>query len=170
MWVESKEVERRLERFKAAAKDAGIKLTHQRLQIFKTVASSLEHPSAEVVHRSVQLNTPTVSLDTVYRTLWLLTDLGLVTTLRPRQDSVRFDANVDNHHHYICTRCGLVRDLEIGALEPLKIPDTLSDFGHVVSAHVEVRGICDLCAKQRLSGHSNREDHPLGAHEKASHS
>jgi Fur family peroxide stress response transcriptional regulator len=151
--VESKEVERRLERFKAAAKEAGIKLTHQRLQIFQAIASSLEHPSAEAVHRAVQATTPTVSLDTVYRTLWLLTDLGLLTTLGPRQDSVRFDANVENHHHYVCTRCGLVRDFKSDDLEPLKIPDEVNGFGRVVSAHVEVRGICDPCAKQAPSSH-----------------
>lgn len=145
--VEDKEVEKRLERFKNAAKDAGIKLTHQRLEIFQAVASSLEHPSAEAVHRAVQENTPTVSLDTVYRTLWLLTDLGFLNTLGPRQDSVRFDANVENHHHYVCTRCGLVRDFESDDLNTLKIPNAVSRFGLVQSAHVEVRGICDRCRK-----------------------
>jgi Fur family peroxide stress response transcriptional regulator len=156
--VESKEVERRLERFKGAARDAGIKLTHQRLEIFQAVASSLEHPSAEAVHRAVQASTPTVSLDTVYRTLWLLTDLGLLATLGPRQDSVRFDANVENHHHYVCTRCGLVRDFESDELNALKFPDTVNDFGQVVSAHLEVRGICDLCAKQPSSSHPQEEN------------
>lgn len=160
MHVEGKEVERRLERFKAAAKEEGIKLTHQRLQIFQAVASSLEHPSAEAVHRAVQATTPTVSLDTVYRTLWLLTDLGLLTTLGPRQESVRFDANVENHHHYVCTRCGLVRDFKSDDLEPLKIPDEANDFGRVVSAHVEVRGICDLCLEQSPSDQPREEKDP----------
>jgi Fur family peroxide stress response transcriptional regulator len=141
------EVERRLEHFKTAAKDAGVKLTHQRLEIFRAVASSLDHPSAEAIHRDVQLTTPTVSLDTVYRTLWMLTDLGLLTTLGPRQESMRFDANVASHHHYVCTRCGLVRDFESAHLNNLKVPDTVAHFGQVLSARVEVRGICDGCAK-----------------------
>ena len=148
MTVGNKEVGRRLERFKVAAKDAGVKLTHQRLVIFGAVASSLEHPSAEAVHRAVQATTPTVSLDTVYRTLWLLTDLGLLNTLGVRQESVRFDANVDAHHHYVCTRCGLVRDFESEALDALEIPNTVSHFGEVASTHVEVRGICNRCAKE----------------------
>ncbi len=147
MKVEQTEVGRRLERFKAVAREAGIKLTHQRLEIFRAVASSLEHPSAETVYRAVRSTTPTVSLDTVYRTLWLLTDLGLLTTLGARQDSVRFDANVQDHHHYVCTRCGLVRDFESDDLQALKIPDSVNDFGQIVSAHVEVRGICERCAK-----------------------
>lgn len=163
MEIECEEVERRLERFKAAAKDAGIKLTHQRLVILQAVASSLEHPSAEAVHRAVQASTPTVSLDTVYRTLWLLTDLGLLNTLGPRQDSVRFDANVENHHHYVCTRCGLVRDFESDDLNALKIPETVNHFGRVVSTHVEVRGICDRCAKQTSSSHLPGQDGPPGS-------
>jgi Fur family peroxide stress response transcriptional regulator len=161
--VEGKEVERRLERFKAAARDAGIKLTHQRLEIFRAVASSLEHPSAEAVHRAVQATTPTVSLDTVYRTLWRLKDLGLLTTLGQRQDSVRFDANVESHHHYVCTRCGLVRDFESDDLSALEIPDTVNRLGQVVSAHVEIRGICDRCARRQTRSHPQREhDAPRG--------
>ena len=149
MRVDETEVQRRLERFKAVARDAGLKLTHQRLEIFKAIASSLEHPSAEFVHQTVQATMPTVSLDTVYRTLWLLTDLGLATTLGPRQDSVRFDANVENHHHFICTRCGLVRDFESNDLNALQIPDTVHHFGRIESTHLEVRGVCDQCTKER---------------------
>ncbi|MCK7479895.1 MAG: transcriptional repressor [Candidatus Moduliflexus flocculans] len=59
------------------------------------MASSLEHPDADAVFRAVRKRVPTVSIDTVYRTLWMLNDLGLVTTLGPRRESVRFDANLD---------------------------------------------------------------------------
>ena len=148
MKVESIKVERRLEQFKAAAKEAGVKLTHQRLEIFREIASSLEHPDAETVFRAVQARMPTVSLDTVYRTLWMLNDLGLITTLGPRRESVRFDANLEHHHHYVCVRCGLTRDFESAALNALHIPDGVKDFGSVVTTQVQVRGICDSCAKK----------------------
>ena len=148
MKVKGEEIEQRVERFRAAARAAGVKLTHQRLMIFEAVASSLEHPSAEAVHRAVQATVPTVSLDTVYRTLWLLTDLGLLNTLGVRQESMRFDANVERHHHYVCSRCGLVRDFESDDLDALKIPRTVERFGQVVSTHVEVRGVCERCAKK----------------------
>ena len=148
MKVENTQVEGRLAHFKAVAKEASVKLTHQRLEIFRAVASSMEHPSAEAVFKAVQKTMPTVSLDTVYRTLWLLTDLGLLTTLGPRQDSVRFDANLGDHHHYLCVRCGLVRDFESAEINALPIPDAVNRFGEVVSAHVEVRGVCAKCAKE----------------------
>ena len=149
MRVENTEVERRLEKFKAAAREAGVKLTHQRLEIFREVAASLEHPDAEAVFRAVQGRMPTVSLDTVYRTLWMLNDLGLVTTLGPRRESVRFDANLEHHHHYVCVRCGLARDFESHELNTLRIPDAVKGLGSVVATHVEVRGICESCAKEK---------------------
>lgn len=145
MVIEDQEVERRLAQFKSVVKRAGIKLTHQRLEIFRAVASSVEHPSAEAVYRTVRATMPTVSLDTVYRTLWMLSDFGLLNTLGPRQGSVRFDANLAHHHHYRCVRCGLIRDFESTELNALQIPDAVNHFGRVVSAHVEVQGVCAQC-------------------------
>ena len=146
MKVDESEVERRVEHFKEAARQAGVKLTHQRLEIFREVAASLEHPSAEAVLKALQPRMPTVSLDTVYRTLWLLSDLGLVSTLGPRRESVRFDANLQHHHHYVCVRCGLARDFTSAELDVLRIPDAVQALGSIVATHVEVRGVCDRCA------------------------
>jgi Fur family peroxide stress response transcriptional regulator len=115
----------------------------------------------------VQATTPTVSLDTVYRTLWLLTDLGLLTTLGPRQDSVRFDANVEQHHHYVCTRCGLVRDFESAELNALTIPDTVKQLGRTMSAHVQVRGICRHCESRSPESDAPGQDDEPGAQKRS---
>lgn len=119
MKVEKIKVERRFEQSKAVAREAGVKLTHRRLEIFREVASSLEHPDAETVFRAVQPGMPTVSLDTAYRTLWMLNHLGLIATLGTRRESVRFDANLEHHHHYVCVRCGLTQDFESAKLNRL---------------------------------------------------
>jgi Fur family peroxide stress response transcriptional regulator len=147
--IPSSEVERRIERFKAAAGKTGFKLTHQRLEIFREVAASLEHPDAETVCRGVQARIPTVSLDTVYRTLWMLNDWQLIATLGPRRESVRFDANIEPHYHYICVRCGMARDFESGELNALRIPGAMMGFGSVAAAHVEFRGLCKSCAREQ---------------------
>ncbi len=146
--IDSEDITSRLAKYRAAAKAAGVKLTHQRLEIFREVASSLEHPDAESVFRAVQTRLPTVSLDTVYRTLWLLHDLGLVATLGPRRGSVRFDANLEPHHHYVCVRCGLARDFTSAEFDDLRVPDILQEFGSIVATHVEVRGVCAGCAAE----------------------
>jgi Fur family peroxide stress response transcriptional regulator len=145
--MEKRAVEKRIEQFRAAAREAGLKLTHQRIEIFREVASSVDHPDADTVFRSVHVQLPTVSLDTVYRTLWTLERLGLITTLGPRRDSVRFDANLKHHHHYVCIRCGLVRDFESEELNELRVPDAARDFGCVVGTHVEIHGVCEKCSK-----------------------
>jgi len=109
----------RLDRFMSAASYDGLDLTHQRLEIFREVSSSLDHPGAESVFRGVRRLIPTVSIDTVYGTLWMLNDLGLITPLGPQGESVRFDASPAQHHHYVCVRSGLAKDFEsadLGAL------------------------------------------------------
>jgi len=146
--VENK-VERRLDHLKAVAREAGVKLTHQRLEIFRELAASDEHPSADAIFRAVQQRMPTVSVDTVYRTLWMLHDLGLVTTLGPLRDGLRFDANIDQHHHFVCVRCGLVSDFESDDLNTLRIPEVVQELGSIAAAHVEVRGVCAKCLAQR---------------------
>jgi Fur family peroxide stress response transcriptional regulator len=131
------------------ARDAGIKLTHQRLEIFRELAKSSDHPDAETIFKAVQRRVPTVSLDTVYRTLWKLRDLGLVKTLGPSGEAVRFDVNIERHHHYVCVRCGLVRDFDSEELNGLPIPSGVKHFGSVLEAQVEVRGLCAPCHKAK---------------------
>jgi len=137
--------EQRLAHMKAVARAAGVKLTHQRLEIFRALAAMESHPEAETLFRAVQARVPTVSLDTVYRTLWRLHGLGLVTTLGPRQGGIRFDANLDRHHHFVCVRCGLVRDFESEALNGVPVPTAVKALGAVLEARVEVRGVCTTC-------------------------
>ncbi|MGE5647072.1 MAG: Fur family transcriptional regulator [Acidobacteriota bacterium] len=149
MRVDTKEIDRRIKAFTAKASEAGVKLTHQRLEIFREVAASAEHPDAEEILNAVKPRMPTVSLDTVYRTLWLLGDLGLVTTLGPRRQSVRFDANLRNHHHFVCDRCGMVRDFESAEFDRIRVPAAVRALGTAVRAQVEIRGICEQCNKHQ---------------------
>ncbi|MBN1772364.1 MAG: transcriptional repressor [Deltaproteobacteria bacterium] len=147
-----------MERITSAVKAAGVKLTIQRLEIFRELAASADHPSAEAVFEALHARMPTVSLDTVYRTLWLLTDLGLVHTLGPRHESVRFDPKLERHHHFVCLRCGLVRDFESAELDALRVPASAARFGRVEATHVEVRGVCSGCARKQGRKSGGRND------------
>ena len=66
-----------MQHFEQVCRGAGVKLTHQRMEVFREVALSGDHPDAETIYRRVRARIPTVSLDTVYRALWLLAELGL---------------------------------------------------------------------------------------------
>ena len=163
--MEKVDVEERVEFIRQAVMRAGIRLTPQRLEIFRLIAASEEHPSAEALYRVLKPRMPMVSLDTVYRTLWMLNDLGLVSTLGQRRDGVRFDANLAPHHHYVCVRCGMVRDFNSAELNELRIPDSVASFGSIVAAHVEVRGVCGHCASA-LAGESDKDMEGLTANER----
>jgi Fur family peroxide stress response transcriptional regulator len=149
MALPSAEIQERMTRFKAAIRRAGVKLTHQRLEIFSEVARARDHPDAETVYRGVRKRLPTVSLDTVYRTLWLLLDLGVLITLGPPRERVRFDANMRAHHHFVCTHCGRARDFYSPAFDALKVPAAVRAWGRVDRTLVEVRGRCARCAKKK---------------------
>lgn len=135
-----------MQHFETVCRDEGIKLTHQRIEIFREVAQTGDHPDADQVFQHVRDRVPTVSLDTVYRTLWLLNDLGLIATLGSSRERTRFDANLQSHHHFVCRRCGLTRDFYSNDLDNIPLPDSIGSFGEIEATHVEVRGICRECA------------------------
>lgn len=144
----------RLDKFNLEAKKAGLRITPQRLAIFRIVAGSESHPSAEEIHRQLRRSYPMISLDTVYRTLRLLADLGMVSALGQEHSQLRFDANQDRHHHFCCTSCGMIRDFENAELSALAMPSEAAQFGQAVSLSIEVRGICSACLNKiaRSSG------------------
>ncbi len=90
----------------------GFKVTPQRLAIYEVLYNSKEHPSAEMIFSRLQSVYPTMSLATVYKTIEILREIGLVQILNAGEDSFRYDANTDNHPHIRCLICGRVDDLE----------------------------------------------------------
>ena len=144
-------VKQRMAHFEQVCRDSGVKLTHQRMEIFREVAQAGDHPDAEKVYQGVRQRVPTVSLDTVYRTLWLLKDLGLVTMLGSPREKTRFDANLSPHHHFVCVRCGLTQDLHCEHFDKLKPPESVKALGYAEATQVEVRGVCLACAEKETT-------------------
>ena len=140
------EFEQRLAHFQEVCRSDSLKLTYQRIVIFEEVAKSQDHPDAETVFRGVRDRVPTVSLDTVYRTLWMLNAMGLITTVGPPREKVRFDADTSPHHHFVCSRCGAVYDVHCSNLGPIDAPDEITGVGQVESVRLELRGLCRRCA------------------------
>lgn len=150
-----KTLKQRLEHFKTVCRESGMKLTHQRMEVFQELAKTGDHPDAEKIYSRVRQRLPMISLDTVYRTLWMLKDLGLIRTLAEHHDRTRFDANLDHHHHFVCTHCGLTCDFYCDSLDTLTLPESIHAIGSVESAQVEVRGICLKC-KKKIEEDSNK--------------
>jgi Fur family transcriptional regulator, peroxide stress response regulator len=141
------ELRKMMAEFETVLRREGVKVTPQRLEIYRRTAETTDHPAIEAVHRAVRRAMPHISLDTVYRALALFAGLGLVTTVRPQgQPRTRIDANISPHHHFICDRCRATLDFEDRAFDDLPVPPSASALGRVVSRHIELRGLCAACA------------------------
>ena len=149
MKVSDKETASRTKRFEQVCREGGVKLTPQRMEVFRSVAETGDHPDAEMVYKRVRERMPTVSMDTVYRTLWLLRDLGLIIALGASRERARFDANLTRHHHFVCEHCGLTRDFYSDDFDEVKLPELLNGVGEVITMQVEARGICLGCAAKK---------------------
>ena len=123
----------------------GRKITAQRQCIFRALEGDETHPSAEAVHALASREMETISLKTVYQTLYDLAELGEIATLDVGTGMTRFDPNVDDpHHHLVCRGCGSVRDL-VATFPDLRIPKG-ADLGFDVgSAEIVFRGLCPEC-------------------------
>lgn len=146
----------RLATLKALCRQSGFKVTPQRLEVFRQVVLTEEHPDAETVCARVRERMPTVSLDTVYRTLKFLEEMGLVQRLSKLHGSARFDANLRPHHHFVCTRCGKVWDFYSEALDPLRGPTEVGELGSVASFHAELHGVCTACQAAKANVRKQR--------------
>jgi Fur family peroxide stress response transcriptional regulator len=111
------------------------------------LAADKEHPSAETIFRRVQKKMPTISLDTVYRTLASLEKIGVATRVEASEDKARFDADMTPHNHLICTVCKSISDFSWPEFETLEPPESIEDWGSVSAKNAVLRGVCRTCRK-----------------------
>ena len=148
MSVAPNEVELRVELMKRALREQGMRLTHQRMEVVREIASADDHPDVERIFRNVRTRIPTISLDTVYRTLGTLTELGCVARTTLTQGPARYDANLAHHHHFVCTRCGGARDIVDTALDAVRASEGVAGLGRVEAVEVKLRGVCTECEQR----------------------
>jgi Fur family peroxide stress response transcriptional regulator len=141
-------IEKRISDFIAASRRLNIKLTHQRMEIYRELASSDNHPDAGSIYKRLKKRIPEIALDTVYRNLKLLEKYGLISVVGLNQDTQRFDANIRKHHHFVCVKCGRIDDFYCRSLDALPAPEEAARFGKPLTIDVEVKGICGLCGKR----------------------
>jgi len=91
---------------------AGQRYSRQREEILKIVRATKSHPTADWVYEQSRHKIPSISLGTVYRNLNLLADEGIIKRLVFEDGKVRFDGNVDEHHHFVSAKTGKIYDIE----------------------------------------------------------
>jgi len=128
--------------------EQGYRLTPQRIMIISAIESSDGHISAEEIYAQVIAKYPQVNISTVYRTLELLKQLGLVTKTDFGEGRVRYHpVGKGHHHHLVCQDCGAIIDLDETVLAPLK-DVLLREYGFSADLrHLAIFGRCVKCRK-----------------------
>jgi Fur family transcriptional regulator, peroxide stress response regulator len=132
----------------AALKEHNFRLTPQRVELVRLIASSEGHPSAAQLYDRIKQRFPTMSQATVYKTLALLKDLGQVLEIDLRDDS-HYDGNRPQPHpHLICIKCNKIIDGDI-ALDPEAIKKMESETGYtILRSQIALYGLCPDCKKK----------------------
>lgn len=143
------QIKGRMQAFREMCKRRGLRITPQRTEVFREVARTDEHPSADVVMKRVRRRVPNISLDTVYRILYRLEDEGLISRVQVSSDRLRFDANSDRHHHFVCSRCGMIRDFNSADVDRMPLPDKVQSWGRIEDRHLQIHGVCQDCLRKR---------------------
>ena len=126
-------------------KEKKLKLTPQRIAVYKYLQSTCDHPSAEVIYKSLQEDYPTMSLATVYKALKTLAEVELINEFNVGEGNFRYDANLSDHAHIQCVNCSKVEDftgIDLNALD--REAENLSNF-KILNRKLYFYGLCSKC-------------------------
>ena len=123
----------------------GIKPSIQRIQIFKFLMENKDHPTVKDIYKRISEKIPTLSKTTVYNSVKLFAEKGILNTIRTIEGEVRYDINADFHPHFRCKKCGSIYDLD----STIIFEDKEEIDGHLIEEqHISYSGICRKCRKK----------------------
>ncbi len=151
--LENIEYDHLLEEFKAVLKKNVLKFTKQREIILQTLYNFPGHFLPEEFYLLIKENNPksNIGIATIYRTLNLLEDSGIVTTVSFGKNGKKYElANKPHHDHLICKNCGLILEFEDKSIEK-KQNEIAEKNGFVLTNHImQLYGICPSCQKKQM--------------------
>ena len=134
------------EQLTAVLHERGQRVTPQRLVINRALRELDRHVTADEVLAAVARRLPNVSLPTVYSTLELFEELGLVHRVGVSQGALLYDPRPEPHDHMVCDNCGKVEDVHAG-VELKRALDRAKRGGFTPRrAEVRINGLCADCA------------------------
>lgn len=126
-------------------KTTGVRITPQRHAILSYLVESMGHPTADDIYRALEPKFPNMSVATVYNNLKMFIEAGMVRELTYGDSSSRFDANVSDHYHVTCEKCGKIEDFSYPSLSDVEHSAEKST-GFTVKGHrMELYGLCESC-------------------------
>ena len=153
----SKEVTKDYTILKEDLKKKGYKLTPQRRAIVDTiVVNEGKHLTAEEIYDEVKKDCPEIGLATVYRTILLLEEIGVVSRLHLNDGCSRYELvhsdEVHRHHHLICNVCNKVIEVKDDLLEEIEVKIEKEYEFKIVDHVLKFYGICRECQEKNNEG------------------
>lgn len=146
--INNAEIDEKIRRFTDLCRKTSLRVTPQRIEIYKQLINTDEHPSAEIVYEKVRKTFPSISFDTVNRTLLTLSRIGAAFIVEGSGDVRRFDGGMENHQHFKCIKCKRIVDFYYKPFDNIKLPSNLARKFTVLKKTVYIEGICDLCEEK----------------------
>ncbi len=130
----------------AYLKSHDIKPSFQRMKIFEYLITHRNHPTVEMIYKSLVKEIPTLSKTTVYNTLNLFVEKKIAIVIVIEENETRYDADMEIHGHFKCEECSAVYDIDVEA-EKIQIK-SLDNF-QINEHHLYFKGICDKCLERK---------------------
>lgn len=131
---------------KGILEKSGIKPSIQRIQIFKFLMSSKDHPTAKDIYERISKEIPTLSKTTIYNSVKIFEDKGILKPIRIKEGEARYDISSEFHPHFRCNSCDRLFDLD----NNLFVNDKEEIDGHLIEDKcVCYSGICRDCRKKK---------------------
>jgi len=147
--MQDTEINQRVQLFVETCRRHQLKITPQRVAIYRVLIQSKQHPTADRVFRAVKKEFPNISFDTVNRTLLTFADIGVVDVVEVFGGPKRFDPDMTDHHHLHCMVCGRIIDFEYEGYARLEVPKAIATTFKVISKRVVLKGLCDMCTTKQ---------------------
>jgi len=126
-------------------KEKGIKVTPQRVVIYDSLQGNLDHPTADAVYNIVRNKMSNISFDTVFRTLRLFTESGIIHVASSIAGIKRYDPNIETHHHFECVKCGNIIDIVDSSLNLESLINVVNESHNILDYKLVMTGICAEC-------------------------
>lgn len=128
--------------------DKKLRMTKQRRVMFEEIKKTRSHPTADKIYDLVKKKIPDISLGTVYRNLDILSKEGLVRKLELAHTQRRYDGNIENHYHVLCTECGRVDDVISMGTDNIEELLGVKSYYQITGHRLKFFGFCPDCKKK----------------------
>lgn len=130
------------EDLKKELESKNIHLSYQRLKVLEYLIENHCHPTADKIFTDLLEDIPTLSKTTIYNTLKILVEAGLVRAIAIECSETRYDITTQNHGHFKCESCGKIYDF---AIDMDRLTSTDLKIFKIHEKNVYFRGICPEC-------------------------